>query len=942
MTTFLELGPTPHLTSAVNDILDTTACVPTLRPDDREARALLTGVATLHTRGSSLDWPALLPGGKHVDLPTYAFQHQPYWLDTAPRTFDVTSAGLSAPEHPLLQSKLDLPGSGGAVFTGVISRKSQPWLCDHSIAGTVLMPGTGFVELSLHAAQETGYAGVDELIIEAPLVIPEHGAVQLQVAVQADGGLTVHSRSEGDDPGIPWTRHASGTLTTTAEPADFDLAVWPPKDARPLSLDAAYEAVAAAGYHYGPVFRGLTAAWTRGDEVFAEAALPEEHHEQAARYGIHPALLDTAFHASMLHGDHEGGEGRTVLPFAWNGVTLHAAGTPHIRVRVVRSGSGATTAQLADCTGAPVVSIRSVVARPAATDRLAAPAPGAESLYRVEWHKAVTHPTKEEPATVRVSGAHDIAELVAASADGSPVPELIVLDVARAAAENDGGTEGPAAVHALTSHVLSVVQTWLAEPALDGTRLLALTRGAVAVDAHDPVNDLAAAAVWGLLRAAQSEHPGRVVLVDVDDESVDQVPAALSNGEPQLALRGGTAYVPRFVRGATDAGAGRTGGERDTTPRTLDPDGTVLVTGGTGSLGALVARRLVTEHGVRHLVLTSRSGPNAPGAPELEAELTALGAYVRVEACDVTDRAALAALLDTIAQSAPLTAVVHTAGVLDDGVLTALTAERLSTVLRPKVDAAWHLHELTKDLDLAAFVLFSSVSGLMGGAGQGNYAAANAYLNALAHRRRTEGRAALTLAWGLWDQAGGMTSGLTETDRKRLSRGGLAPLGPDEGLALFDAALADAALRGGDTLAVPVRLDYTALRAQAADGTLPHLLHGLVRRVRRAATAPLTGTEVEEPLAARLAGLSADEQEEILQALIRSTAAQVLGLPAAESFPADAFFFEAGFDSLTAVELRNRLSEATAVRLSSTFVFDHPTPQLLAEQLRLELTTQEA
>ncbi|MDX2819533.1 type I polyketide synthase [Streptomyces ipomoeae] len=943
VTTYLELGPTPHLTSAANDTVGTPACVPTLRADDPEPRALLTAVAVLHTRGIPLDWPALLPGGKRVDLPTYAFQHQPYWLDTAPRTFDVTSAGLSAPEHPLLQGKLDLPGSGGAVFTGVISLKSQPWLADHSIAGTVLMPGTGFVELALHAAQETGYAGVDELIIEAPLVIPEHGAVQLQVAVQADAGVTVHSRPEGDDPGIPWTRHASGTLTTTAEPADFDLSVWPPENARPLALDAAYEAVAAAGYHYGPVFRGLTAAWTRGDEVFAEAALPEEHHEGAARYGIHPALLDTAFHASMLTGDHEGGEGRTMLPFAWNGVTLHAAGTPHIRVRVVRSDTGATTAQLADCTGAPVVAIRSVVARPAATDRLAGPTPGAESLYRVEWHKAVTNPIQAEPAAVPVDGPQDIADLAKATAARSPAPELIVLEVAGTTEETG---DRPETVHALTTHVLSVVQAWLAEPSLDGTRLLAVTRGAVGVDTHDPVTDLAASAVWGLLRAAQSEHPGRVVLVDLDDDAPDWstaavLPAALSTGEPQVALRGGTAYVPRFVRGAAHAPHPQTGGtgtEDNTTGTavTLDPNGTVLVTGGTGSLGALVARRLVTAHGIRHLLLTSRSGPGAPGAAELKAELTELGARVRIEACDATDREALAALLGTVPDSVPLTAVVHTAGVLDDGVLTALTPERLSTVLAPKVDAAWNLHELTKDRELGAFVLFSSVSGLMGGAGQGNYAAANAYLNALAHHRRTEGRAALTLAWGLWDQAGGMTTGLTETDRKRLARGGLAPLGTDEGLALFDAALRD-----GDTaLAVPVRLDYTALRAQASDGTLPHLLHGLVRRVRRAAIAPAGAAPVEEPLAVRLAGLSAEEQEATLLTLIRGTAAQVLGLPAAESFPADAFFFEAGFDSLTAVELRNRLSEATAVRLSSTFVFDHPTAQLLAEQLRQEITQQ--
>jgi NAD(P)-dependent dehydrogenase (short-subunit alcohol dehydrogenase family)/acyl carrier protein len=361
----------------------------------------------------------------------------------------------------------------------------------------------------------------------------------------------------------------------------------------------------------------------------------------------------------------------------------------------------------------------------------------------------------------------------------------------------------------------------------------------------------------------------------------------------------------------------------------LNPEGTVLVTGGTGSLGALFARHLVAAHDVRHLVLTSRRGQEAPGAVQLREELTALGATVRIEACDASDRAALAALLGTI--TPPLTAVIHTAGVLDDGVIGALTPERMHGVLAPKVDAAWHLHELTRDLD--AFVLFSSVSGVMGGAGQANYASANAYLNGLCEARRAQGQPAVSLAWGLWDQAGGMTSGLTETDRQRLARGGLSPIRAEAGLAMFDAAL------GGEAaVAVPVRLDHKALRAQAADGVLPNLLHGLVRRVRRAA-AP-SATE-ERGVLARLAGLSAADQEEVLLALIRHTAAQVLGLPGADSFPADAFFFEAGFDSLTAVELRNRLSDSTGARLSPTFVFDYPTPQLLATQLREAITALE-
>jgi NAD(P)-dependent dehydrogenase (short-subunit alcohol dehydrogenase family) len=357
----------------------------------------------------------------------------------------------------------------------------------------------------------------------------------------------------------------------------------------------------------------------------------------------------------------------------------------------------------------------------------------------------------------------------------------------------------------------------------------------------------------------------------------------------------------------------------------------VLITGGTGGLGALVARHLVTEHGARHLLLASRRGAEAPGAAELAAELEELGATVTVSACDVTDREAVAALLGGVHH--PLTAVVHTAGVLDDGTVFALTPQRVRAVLRPKIDAALHLHELTRDADLAAFVLFSSASGIMGGPGQGNYAAANAALDALAVRRHASGLPATALAWGPWAADAGMTGTLSETDLKRMNDNGFPPLPADEGLALFDAGVAAA-----DPALAPLRFNATAARALVGDGEVPAFLKGLLRP--RAAK-PAGGT-AGPGLGQRLAGRSEAERQELLLDLVRTEASMVLGHADPSVFDNDQPFAETGFDSLTAVELRNRIGGATGLQLKATLIYDHPSPTKLAAHLLASLGEESA
>jgi polyketide synthase 7 len=356
--------------------------------------------------------------------------------------------------------------------------------------------------------------------------------------------------------------------------------------------------------------------------------------------------------------------------------------------------------------------------------------------------------------------------------------------------------------------------------------------------------------------------------------------------------------------------------------------GTVVVTGGTGMAGAALARHLVSRYGVAHVVLLSRAGADADGAAELVDRLQDAGARASVVACDVADRDAVATMLAALPARYPLRGIVHAAGVLDDGLISSMTPERIDTVLRAKVDGAWNLHQLTLDRDLSAFVVFSSMAGIVGTPGQANYAAANSFLDALAAYRRANGLPGLSMAWGLWEQASAMTAHLADRDLARMSRIGLAPLSTEQALDLFDAAM----LTEGPVL-VAAELDRVALSDNAA--ALPPLLSELggrqVRRVVAEPDAPAAATG----LAARLRGMPADARRQELFHLVCTNAATVLGI--GTDIDAGRAFQDLGFDSLTAVELRNRLKSATGLTLPPTLIFDYPTPALLAEHLDAHL-----
>ena len=1263
---FIEVSPHPVLAMPVTQTAqaagfgDRTAVVGSLRRGEGGPARFARSLAEAHAAAVPVDWAAYFDGtgARRVELPTYAFQRQHYWLMPGTAAGDLAAAGLDGRDHRLLAAAVRLADRDEWVLTGQVSQDAQPWLRDHAVHGTVLVPAAAIVELALSAGRSAGHPALEELILEAPLVLADSAARRLQVTVgapDADGlrAVAIYSSPATPTEGEPIEAvcHARGRLAEDAEPMPAFPAAWPPAGTEPVPVDELYPRLADLGYEYGPFFQGVRAAWRDSGHIYTEVALPED--ADSAGFSVHPALLDAVLHGALL--DKQPGE-QADLPFSWSGVQLGTFEGDVLRVRIGSAGDSGLRVDAVDETGVPVLTVAALASRPIDPAQLRIDgARRGSGLYQVDW---IPVPTGSQPAEIRPTIAvlgegvpaldadvvrhQSLDQLLDALAAGSRAPDAVVAGVFSdgAGPEATGpGATSAAAARDVAARTLALLQGWLAADALADTRLIVATRRAVAVGDEPAVP--AAAPVWGMVRSAQSEHPGRFLLFDLDDApavggdvqaAAPDWQALLDLDEPQVAQRAGRLLAPRlaaadlatpepggawrlgiprkgslenlaisastgdrelgvdevrvgvragglnfrdvlialglypgeaplgseaagvvlevgsgvsglapgdrvfglmpdcfgplavadrrmvvkmpddwsFVEAASvpvvyltayyglvdlaglqsgerilvhaaaggvgmaavqlaqhfgaevlatasaskqpavralgvaadriassrdlsfrDAFRELTGGEgvdvildslagpfvdasldllprggrfiemgkadlRDpesvarehpgvryrsydlfeagpdriqemlleivalfeqgavrhapirtwdvrrgaeafrflregnnigklvlTVPAPLDPEGTVLITGGTGGLGALFAKHLAETRGVRHLLLVSRRGADADGVEDLVSELKALGAQADVAACDVSDREQLGALLGSLEH--PLTAVVHAAGLLDDGLIDSLTAEQLDRVLRPKIDAAAHLHELTADLDLAAFELFSSVAALIGSPGQGNYAAANAYLDALAATRRANGLAGSSLAWGLWADATGMTGELDEAELARLERQGVGALSSQLGLDLYDQAGG-----AGSALLVPVRLESGALRAQARAGLLPALLRGLVRvPARRGSSASAAGATLAE----RLAAAAPADWEQLALDLVRAQVAAILGHASAEAVEPDRAFKSLGFDSLAAVELRNRLTRATGLRLPATLVFDHPNPLAVARYL---------
>ncbi|WP_348533726.1 MULTISPECIES: SDR family NAD(P)-dependent oxidoreductase [unclassified Kitasatospora] len=884
---YLELGPDSTLSTLVHHNLTAPAATvtPLLRPGQSETHTTATALTLARLRDTDTNWNTVFAGtGAHrVDLPTYPFQHERYWLESSATASHAAHSGPS--DHPLLGPAVEVAGGDEVLFTGHLSLQTHPWLAGCTLYDSVVLPASALVEAVIRAGSDVGSPVLEELTVYIQLAVPGTGEVPIQIRVgEADGAgrrpVTVHARPE---TGMhEWAKVATGALGDGSDVSGVPV----------------------------PAPEDLAAA--------VEVRLPEELAADTARFGLHPMLLQDAVTVAAEALTMAG----PPLAVQWRGVRLHAPGATAVRVRPTPVDANTVSLLLTDLDGSLVASVESVVLREAKpADLIGGPGP-LRALHHVTWIPLAGVGQSPRPTAWVAVGRlldeelgiprYDDLSAVGRAVESGVSAQVILVDQEPASADT-GIVDG---VHQATRTGLALLREWLADDRLAGTRLVIVTRGAVATGEED-MPRLDAAALWGLLRSAQSESPGRIVLVDADTDQV--APALLSrvvaSDEPQAAIRDGKPLVPRLNRVTAPADGGST--------RTWQPEGTVLITGGTGALGAILARHLVLAHGARHLLLASRHGDQAHGAGRLCAELAELGATVRIAACDVADRTALQALLADVPAEHPLTGIVHAAGILDNDLLPAMTPDQLDAVLRPKADAAWHLHDLTRSDDLSAFVLFSSVVGVFGGRGQGNYAAAGAFLDGLALHRRAQGLPATSLAWGLWDIEGGINAELTEADRSRFAREGFVPVDTGEGLALFDAALEVA---GPALIATP--LDLAAVRAGPR---IAPLLRTLVPRdgPRLAKTAADNGIS----LLRQLSGMPDVQQLEVVLELVRGQAAVVLGLRDPNAVDAQRTFQELGFDSLTAVELRNRLSAVSGVSLPATVVFNHPTAMALAEFL---------
>ncbi|MEU3432272.1 type I polyketide synthase [Streptomyces sp. NPDC006863] len=973
----IEVGPQPALMYGIEDTAadagaPETLVLDTLRRGAGGLRRFQTALAEAHVRGLRIDWERLFAGtgAQRVDLPTYAFQRRRYWLDALPSGRDPVAVGQSAVDHPLLGAEVELPDDAGTLFTGRISPATHPWLADHAVAGAVIVPGAALVELAAHVGRRLGCALVEELTLAAPLLLPgdaaDDHAVHLRVRVGAEDPMgrrpvEFHSRSE-PAPGTeapPWTRHATGTVGpqepsadgngTVAEPAG----AWPPPDAVPLDVDELYGLLEARGVGYGPAFRGLRAAWRTPDAIHAEVALPDGLPGTGADgFAVHPALLDAALQTAGLRGDavaEERADG-VPLPFSWQRVVIEPSDAPVLRVRLRPDGPDTVAARITDPSGRTVATVGALTLRTASTAALRA---SSGSVFHVGWTPVTAGPGPRPVTRWGLLGPRD-ERLLPVGLPAEPLsatPDAMLLVCPPSAGTGTGTSAGepgdasvrdadPEAVHTVVSGVLNRLQAHLADDSTARTPLVVLTRGATGPLGARPV-DPGAAAVRGMLGAAQLEHPDRFVLLDIDGPDPDGLGEALADllatGEPQAALRGGSLYAPRLVRPPAPTPTASAEATRPDGP--FGPsEGTVLLSGG-GALAAVLARHLVAAHGVRHLLVLSRRGADAPGIPELTAELAEAGAELASLHCDVTDHQALSVALAAIPERHPLCAVVHTAGVLDDGLLDGLTAERVTAVLRPKLDAAHHLDRLTRGADLSAFVVFSSAAGVLGSPGQASYSAANAALDALVAERRRLGLPGLSLAWGPWERASGMTAELGGADRRRIDRRGARGLSDEEAMALLDTVCAaDAAPPEDGSPVVLAHLDLTA----RGDGPVHPMLRSLVRRGPAATTGAKGTPSAAAALRHRLdTAADAPERELILRELVLAQAAEVLGHTDSGALSATAPFLSVGFDSLTAVELRNRLAALTGLRLRPSAVFDSATPAALAARLATEARTED-
>ncbi len=920
---FVEISPNSILAMPLNEafahVLGAGASAASLTPSLRRHRGGLDdfalSVGAAWTSGVAVDWEtALPPAPRPVRLPTYAFQRERFWLEQPASGGDVSMAGQAAVEHPLLSAAVHMAASDGWLFTGRLSLVTHPWLADHGSMGVAIFPPAALAELALHAGAEAGCDLLRELNLTEPLSLPEQGAVQIQLSVAAadeegQRALGVYARREGEQgEASAWTKHASGLLSQAGPegPEGEPLAEWPPAGAEPIDLSDFYGDLQDAGMDYGPAFQGLTAAWRRGEDLFVEVALDAKDADAADDFGLHPALLDAVLHSTASSSPGSG----PLLASSFTDVRLTAPGGARLRGMLSRKGAGEEVAiRIFDEAGDAVAAIGSLELRPLEVESLGEAAGCGGSLLGLEWRSA-DGPARGEAAGLAFVG--DGATALAMEAGGDAHPDLdSLLDAVDGAAAPPqavvfvvprGEADVAAAGAEAAAVAIGAAQAWLDRAPDHGSRLVFLTAAAVDTGG-DPLTGLAQAPVWGLIRSLQSGHPGRFGLLDVDHEDASQrvLGEALALDEPELAVRKGKALVPRLYPATPTS-----------TPSTppVDPGGTLLVSGA-DALTGLLAGHLVAAHEVRHVLLVDGCAEATSASEELRRRLEMLGAEVALANCDLGERRQVEDLLGAIDSGRPLSAVILAAPAADDGDSAGIDG-RLGPAFASRVSAAWNLHELTADMDLGAFVLLTGADGVLGQSASVERAAADAFLAGLAARRSAQALAATALAWGPF--AG--------------SRPGPVAVAEDEALKLLDAALANSR-----PALVAARLHLASWRARVSEGTLPAVLAGLVQLPARRGA----GNTAEKSLPQLVAVASEAEREEVVLRFICGQIAAVLGLDSGEQVDPQVALLELGFDSLTALQYRNRLNAATGLSLTPTVAIDHPTPRELAAHVLGEM-----
>lgn len=905
---FLEIGPSAPLSLHVHSAIATRG----------EVNTLLESLARLWVCGIQVDWNAVFQrtGAQAVDLPVYQFQRRRYWLDPPQQSMKVQVSpdshefGVNL-NHPILTSVMPVPGTpGNVVCHGKISLATLPWLADHTVDGQSVVPATVLADLALSAGRECSVTMpiLEELVMIKPLVLTSGAVIVIQVLIQGPEtghgsdetsirSIDVYSRPQKADVNQDWTRHATGALKQSPSPASPGIRIpvqkWQAVD---MDIGDAYSGLANAGVAYGPAFQCVHAVWRTEDGLCLRAKLrlaSGASRPKSLRFlGIHPALLDAALHVGVLvtsAGKSSVGM-KLQLPFLLRGVQMLGnvsdddAMFVEIQSRTGLSDDDSFSLTLRGQADDLVAIVTEVVTRPWKHT------PQAADLFKVKWTPLSTRSSSIE--------SKDIWQ-------GSQASEDKIVQVRDLVTQEHPSVSFPDAVHSATAQVLDAIQQWMLDEDFDaGGRLVVVTERA---STSDP--DLTSAAVWGLVRSAQTEvGPERLVLIDLDGttDSAIALPQALTSGQGLVAVRAGRMMIPRLSRIQPMPLSTRL----DTSTSPVNVSGTVLITGGTGALGAALARHLVRVHNAKNLILVSRIGPALPGAEGLLADLTSAGATTRILACDVTDRSRLSAIFSMA--NTPITAIIHTAGVLDDGILSSQTPRRISSVLRPKVDGSWLLHELSSPQ--TQLFLFSSAAGVLGNGGQAGYAAGNCFLDGLAEYRRARGLHGLSLAWGPWENEGGMAGGMVQG-------GMLLAVADKQGFDAFDAAVQ---MDGDEAVVVPLLLRGGPVES-----------YPLLSQQQTPSLAKSPGTMGRHLLwREHLAAIQSQaDRTAALRGLVHDEVAQVLGYQQGETLP-DRPFADLGMDSFTAIQLRNRIGVLSGLKgLPATLAFDANTLTALVDNL---------